>query len=100
MKFQSLLKDLIKLRFRVKKGVKEELIPLLKLDKIGRVRARRLYANKIKSIGDVKSADFMKLVQILGRNVALNVKAQVGEDYSKIEVKENKRKGQISLKDF
>ncbi len=100
LKFQPLLKELIKLRIRVKNGVREELIPLLKLEQIGRVRARKLYYNKIRSIKDVRETDFMKLVQILGRNIALNVKKQVGQDFEKIKVKENKRKGQISLKDY
>lgn len=100
LKFQPLLRELIKLRIRVKNGVREELIPLLKLEQIGRVRARRLYYNKIRSIKDVREADFMKLVQILGRNIALKVKKQVGQDFDKMKVREGKRKGQISLRDY
>lgn len=100
LKFQPLLKELIKLRIRVKNGVKEELIPLLKLEQIGRVRARKLYHNKIKTIKDVREADLTKLVQILGKNIALSIKKQVGQDFDRIKVKENKRKGQISLKDY
>ena len=47
---------------------------------------------------DIKNADLATLSQILGKNVALGIKDQVGE---KVEiVKENKRKGQINLKDF
>lgn len=97
---QKLIKEIVKLRIRLKNGVKEELIPLLKLEQIGRVRARALYRNGIKDIADVKKADFSKLAYLLGKNIALNVKKQVGEDYSKIKVKEHKRKGQISLKDY
>jgi len=100
MKFQLLLKELVKLRIRLKNGVREELIPLLKLAQIGRVRARKLFYNKVRTIGDVREADVMKLIQILGRNVALNVKKQVGQDYKGMKVKENKRKGQISLRDY
>jgi len=100
LKFQPLLKDLIKLRIRIKNGVKEELIPLLKLEQIGRVRARKLYYNKIRSIKDVREADITKLVQILGKSIAINIKKQVGQDFDKMKVKENKRKGQISLKDY
>ena len=53
-------------------------------------------------MGDVKNCDFVKLAQLIGKNIALDVKKQVGQDFSKekIEVKENKRKGQISIKDF
>ncbi len=76
-RFQPLLKELIKLRIRVKNGVKEELIPLLRLAQVGRARARKLYANKIKTIGDVREADLQKLAQILGKNIALTIKKQV-----------------------
>lgn len=100
LKFQALLKEIIKLRIRVQNGVKEELIPLLKLEQIGRVRARRLYYNNIRTIKDVREADLMKLMQILGKQVALNVKKQVGQDFEKIRVREGKRKGQISLEDY
>jgi helicase len=100
LKFQPLLKELVRLRIRVKNGVKEELIPLLRLEQIGRVRARKLYYNKIKTIKDVRETDFMKLVQILGRKIALDIKKQVGQDFDKIKVKEGKRKGQISLEDY
>jgi len=100
LKFQKILKHISKIRFRVKNGVKEELIPLLKLEQVGRVRARSLFRNNIKDIADVKKADLMKLVQILGKNTALKVKEQVGQDFSKVKIKENKRKGQISLKDY
>ena len=100
LRLKSLISEVIKLRLRLKYGVKEELLPLLKLKNIGRVRARALHRNKIKSIGDVKKADVAKLVQILGRKVAIDIKKQVGEDIDKARVPERKRKGQISLKDW
>ena len=96
--FKSLIKDIIKLRLRLKYGVKEELLPLLKLKQIGRVRARKLYRNKIKDIADVKKVKLEILEQILGKKTALAVKKQVGEDVK--EIPERKRKGQISLKDY
>jgi len=96
--FQQLNKEIVKLRLRLKHGIKEELLPLIKIKGIGRVRARRLYFNRIKDIGDVKSADFTKLSQILGQNVALSVKKQVGQEIK--EVPKGKRKGQISLKKY
>lgn len=96
--FQSLLKGILKLRLRLKHGVKEELLTLVKLKNIGRVRARKLYFNGIRDIADVKKADLMKLIQILGKNIALGVKNQVGEEVK--EIKTGKRKGQINLSDF
>ena len=59
------------------------------------MRARKLFYNRIKDVGDVKKADVMKLSQILGKNVALSVKKQVGQETK--EVPKGKRKGQISL---
>ncbi len=100
LKFQPLLKEIIKLRIRVKNGVREELIPLLKLKSIGRMRARKLHYNRIRTIKDVKDADITKLVQILGKKIALDIKKQVGQDFDKMKVKPNKRKGQISLNDY
>lgn len=98
LKIQPLLKEIMKTRLRLKNGVKEELLGLLRLKNIGRVRARRLFNNRIKTVEDVKKADLGKLKAILGENVAADVKEQVGE---KVEiVKSNKRKGQISLKDY
>ena len=95
LQYQYLNKEIAKLRLRLKYGVKEELLPLVKIKEIGRVRARRLYFNRIKDIGDVKRADFAKLAQILGSKVAENVKKQVGQEIE--EVPAGKRKGQISL---
>jgi helicase len=93
-------KELQKLRIRVEQGVKEELFTLLKFEGIGRVRARKLYDNKIKDTGDIKKADMITLTSILGPSLTVSLKKQVGIDVEKLPVKENKRKGQISLMDY
>lgn len=98
MKKQKMLKEMRKLRLRLKYGVKEELLALLKLHNIGRIRARKLYTHGVKDIGDVKKTDAASLAQLLGRKLAIDVKKQVGEEV-KI-VPERKRKGQISLSDY
>ena len=98
LQFKTLMPELRKLRIRIKNGVREELIPLLKFKNIGRVRARKLFKNRIKDVKGVKEADLMKLSQILGKNIALDIKKQVGQEFK--EVKEHKRKGQISLRDY
>ena len=98
MQRNELLKEIIKLRIRIKEGVKEELIPLLQLKGIGRVRARKLFKNKITDLKDVKSATITTLSEIVGAKTAVKIKEQVGE---KVEVvPENKRKGQMSLRDY
>ena len=88
-------KELHKLRIRVEQGVREELLPLLQLRGIGRVRGRKLYANGIKTIAEVKNASLTTLSQILGKKVAEEVQKQVGEDITPIPA--GTRKGQRSL---
>ena len=88
-------KEIRKLRLRVEYGVKEELLVLLKLQGIGRIRARKLYAHGIKDVGDLKKTDLTTLSQLLGKAVAESVHQQVGEEVK--EVPEGKRKGQTSI---
>lgn len=100
--FKEISKKILKTRIRLKSGVKEELLALLKLKGIGRVRARKLFTNGIKDLGGVKRKDVSMLAMMLGKKVALDIKKQVGQDYSedKIIIKPRKRTGQISLEDF
>jgi len=102
LKMHVLIKDVAKLRFRLKYGAREELIPLLQLKNIGRIRARKMFDNKIRDISDVKKVDLTTLTQLLGKQIALDVKKQVGQELSdeRVKVKENKRKGQINLGDY
>ena len=98
MHYQNLIKEIVKLRLRLKYGVKEELLPLVRLESIGRVRARILYKNKMKDIKEIRNADLSTLTQLLGEKTALSIKKQLGQE--EIKVAENKRKGQISLRDW
>ena len=98
MHYQYLLKEIVKLRLRLKYGVKEELLPLIRLENIGRVRARILFRNRLRDIKDLKNADLPTLTHLLGEKTALSVKKQLGQE--QIKVPENKRKGQISLRDW
>ncbi|PIN76900.1 hypothetical protein COV17_00505 [Candidatus Woesearchaeota archaeon CG10_big_fil_rev_8_21_14_0_10_36_11] len=98
MEYREVVKAVRTLRVRVKNGVKEELLVLLKLKNIGRVRARRMYSNGIKNLGDVKKADITSLGQILGKTIAADVKKQVGEDITK--VPKGTRKGQLSIEKY
>lgn len=95
LNFKELSKHIARTRMRLQYGVKEELLPLLKLRDIGRVRARKLYQNNLKTIADIKKAELITLTQILGKKTAQNVKDQLGQ---KVEsVKKGKRKGQRGL---
>ena len=95
---QSVIKEIRKLRTRVKHGAKEELLPLLKLKGIGRIRARKLYSSGCKDLGDLKKADLTSLAQLLGKAIAEDVKKQVGEEVK--EIASGKRKGQLSITKF
>ncbi|MBR9675622.1 hypothetical protein GOV05_01285 [Candidatus Woesearchaeota archaeon] len=77
--YQHILKYIKKTRYRAKHGVKEELFALLKLRNIGRVRARKLFNNKIKDLGDIRKATITTLTQLLGEKTAQNVKEQIGQ---------------------
>jgi len=93
-------KEFNKLKFRVEYGVKEELFSLLKLKGIGRIRARKLFGNKVRNLGDLKKIDVSALAKLVGKKIAIDLKKQVGINIDKIEIKPNKRKGQISLGDY
>src|SRR3989344_810358 len=94
----SVEKDIKKLRIRMKYGIKEELLILIRLKNIGRMRARKLYSNGIKDLGDLRKIDMVSLGQILGKNIAEDIKQQLGEEVK--EVPKGKRVGQLSIEKF
>lgn len=98
----GLISHLERLRVRIEHGAKEEVIPLLRLKGIGRVRARNLFKHRIRTLGDLKKAEFSSLRKLLGQKIAIRVKEQVGQKVSPedLKVKPRKRKGQINLADF
>jgi helicase len=102
LKMQNIVKEISRLRYRIKYGAREELLALLQLKGIGRVRARKLFMHDIKDIGDIKKRDLTSLTQLLGKAVAEDIKQQVGENIKPeyVQVKLNKRKGDINLMDF
>jgi len=85
----------LELMERVEKGVKKELLPIVRLEGVGRVRGRILYNAGYKTIEDIKHAqieDLMKLPAI-GPKLAKKIKEQVGgfvkkEVWEKIEKEE------------
>ncbi|MAF36773.1 ATP-dependent DNA helicase [archaeon] len=65
-------------RQRVRYGVKEELLPLVRLKGVGRVRARRLFMRGFKTSGAIRIADMKILSELIGRSVAVSLKRQLG----------------------
>jgi len=86
---KQILGKIRRLRVRMKYGIKEELLPLVKLEQVGRVRARKLYDHNLKAIQDLREVPFTKLSNITGSKVANIIKKQLGEKYE--EVKEEKQ---------
>jgi len=61
----------------MKNGIRRELLPLIKLRGIGRVRARRLFNNGITSPDKILSRPREEIIQILGSGIAEQVFAQL-----------------------
>ncbi|HSD05285.1 MAG TPA: DEAD/DEAH box helicase [Nitrosopumilaceae archaeon] len=78
-KRDELLDELNTLRQRISYGIKEELIELVKIRGIGRIRSRALYKNGIKSLEDLSKIPIKELAKIdkIGVSVAENIKTQL-----------------------
>jgi len=93
-----------KLRDRVRYGVTNKLLPLVRLRGIGRVRARVLYNSGFPTVASLKRAPVSKLVEIplIGPRLAKVIKEQVGGVVDENEWKrlETASSEQRSLTDF
>ena len=74
-----LVNQLENIRSRVKYGIKKELLDLVKLKGIGRVRARALYQKGFRNLTTLKKADFSKLTKVpyIGKEIAENINKQL-----------------------
>lgn len=75
----ELLEELDILRKRIIYGIREELIDLVKIKGIGRIRARKLYNHGIKTLDDLSKIPVKKLAEIdkIGSTLADNIKSQL-----------------------
>lgn len=91
------VRNLTRLTIRVQYGVKEELLELISLRGIGRVRGRALFQRGYRTLRELQKADPNDLARIptIGANLAKKIKEQLGE---KVEAKEIE--GQAALGDF
>ena len=78
--YSKIRKTVSELHIRVANGIKKELVPLVKLRGIGRIRARLLYNNGYKSIAALRKALPRDLARIpsLGPELARSIREQVG----------------------
>lgn len=92
--YKDLLKNLAELMDRVEKGVKTELLPLVRLEGIGRVRARILFNSGLRTTEDLKTAPIEKLTSLplIGPKLAKKIKEQVGGFIKAEEWKKLKKK--------
>ncbi|HDO19697.1 MAG TPA: ATP-dependent DNA helicase, partial [Thermoplasmatales archaeon] len=81
----DMIPELTDLILRVKHGCKKELLDLVRLKNIGRVRARALYAAGFKTINSLRGVPVDRLAQIpsIGKKIALSIKKQIGEERDK-----------------
>jgi helicase len=92
---KQVLPKTLELMERVEKGVEKELLPLVKLEGVGRARGRILYNAGYKTIEDIKTAPIEDLMNLplIGPKVAKRIKEQIGgfvkrETWEKLEKEE------------
>ena len=75
----DLLEEFDDLQKRIDYGVKEELVGLVKVKGIGRVRARALFKHRIRSIDELRKIPASRLAKIdkIGASIADNIKAEL-----------------------
>ncbi len=91
-------KPLMSLGMRLEHGIKEDLLALVALKGVGRMRARTLHANGFKRPQDIKKASVQVLAALpgFGRRLAAEVLKQVGGEVDD----DDGPRGQISLQEF
>ena len=105
-KHKDLLAHLARFTVRIEKGVKPELLPLVALDGIGRVRARILFNSGFRTVDDLKRAPLPRLtgLPLIGPRLAQKIKEQVGgyvkEDEWQSLKKKKETEKQRALTDF
>jgi helicase len=67
-------------RLRVQHGVRDELLDLVSVRGVGRVRARRLFEAGIENRDDLREASVERVANLLGPKTAENVLSEVGRN--------------------
>ncbi len=77
---RELLPMILELNYRIDKGIKKELLPLIKLEGVGRVRGRILYNSGYKTIDDLRRTPIEELTRLplIGPALAKRIKEQAG----------------------
>lgn len=77
---KQMLPQILEVRQRVEKGVKKELLSLVKLEGVGRVRGRMMYNAGYKTAEEIKRASLNALASLplIGPRLGKKIKEQVG----------------------
>lgn len=104
---RDLLNEVIQLRTRIQSGVRRELIPLVSLKGIGRVRARLLCNSGFKTPEDLKKASVTEIMSVpaIGPILAKSIKEQVGgkiraEEWEMLKRKEKRKPEQKFITEY
>jgi len=92
--------DMTELRTRTRYGIKSELLELVKLRGVGRVRARALFDRGYRTVEDLRLAsyDMLKQIPTIGEAIARAIKEQLGQ--RERGMPEEAEGGQSSLRDY
>jgi len=78
----SYVSDVSNVIIRVRNGCKQELLNLISLKGIGRVRARAIFNEGFKTVNDLRRVPVERIANIktIGKTIAVNIKDQIGEN--------------------
>ena len=71
-----------KLRCRLKNGIKGELVELVKIKGVGRVKSRKMFDSGLRSLKDIYGCDPLVLAKLVGEKSAEKIKKDLGVDIS------------------
>ena len=77
LNLRNTMRELKKVRVRVRYGVREELLPLVSLKGVGRMRARKLFGSGIRKLSDLRKTPIESLERIVGPATARAIKEQL-----------------------
>jgi helicase len=75
--YKDILREIRKLKIRLQYGIKEELISLVRLRDVGRIRSRILYRAGLTSIQKLREIPYDRLSLIVGPKTAKSIKDQL-----------------------
>ncbi len=104
---KDILGSIRELELRTAKGVKSELVPLVELDGVGRVRARSLFNAGFKDLASLRRASVTDLMSVpsIGPSLAKKIKEQAGglikaEEWETLKTKSSEVTEQSLLTDY